>query len=126
MQGAALAAAGTVLGQQGTIGHLLGRQPAAAPHGHQQAQHFQHVTPLRLGRAKAGQRRLRRHQIDLIAEVGVGLARAVKTPGVATLLKLSRGPARATGLGELQGFLERGFAAFAALGDGKAFVRAMK
>jgi len=47
----------------------------------------------------------------------------VKTPGVATLLKLSRGPAKATGLGELQGFLERGFAAFAALGDGKAFVR---
>jgi hypothetical protein len=70
-----------------------------------------------------GLRRLRRHQIDLIAEVGVGLARAVKTPGVAMLLKLSRGPAKATGLGELQGFLERGFAAFAALGDGKAFVR---
>ena len=72
---------------------------------------------------EVGLRHLRRHQIDLIAEVGVGLARAVKTPGVATLLKLSRGPARATGLGELQGFLERGFAAFAALGDGKAFVR---
>ena len=72
---------------------------------------------------EVGLRRLRRHQIDLIAEVGVGLARAVKTPGVATLLKLSRGPARATGLGDLQGFLERGFAAFAALGDGKAFVR---
>ena len=72
---------------------------------------------------EVGLARLRRHQIDLIAEVGVGLARAVKTPGVATLLKLSRGPARATGLGELQGFLERGFAAFAALGDGKAFVR---
>ncbi|MEI2797286.1 hypothetical protein V8246_16670 [Pseudoxanthomonas sp. F11] len=72
---------------------------------------------------EVGLRRLRRHQIDLIAEVGVGLAQAVKTPGVATLLKLSRGPARATGLGDLQGFLERGFAAFAALGDGKAFVR---
>jgi hypothetical protein len=44
-------------------------------------------------------------------------------PGVVTLLKLSRGPARATGLGDLQGFLERGFAAFSTLGDGKAFVR---
>ncbi|HEY1036644.1 MAG TPA: hypothetical protein VGE09_16840 [Pseudoxanthomonas sp.] len=77
------------------------------------------------GRAyrEVGLPRLRGHQIDLIAEVGVGLAQAVKTPGVATLLKLSRGPAKATGLGELQGFLERGFAAFAALGDGKAFVR---
>ena len=35
---------------------------------------------------EVGLHRLRRHQIDLIAEVGVGLARAVKTPGVATLL----------------------------------------
>lgn len=69
-----------------------------------------------------GHARLREHQIDLIAAVGVGLAKAVRTPGVALLLKLSRGPAKATGLGELQGFLERGFEAFAALGDGKAFV----
>ena len=66
---------------------------------------------------------LRAHQIDLIARLGVGLAKAVKMRGVLTLLKLSRGPAKATGLGELQGFLERGFAAFSALGDGKAFVR---
>ena len=72
---------------------------------------------------QVGHRRLRARQIDLIAELGVGLARVVKMPGVLTLLKLSRGPAKATGLGELQGFLERGFAAFSALGDGKAFVR---
>jgi hypothetical protein len=71
---------------------------------------------------EVGHRRLRGHQIDLISGVGVGLARAVKTPGVAMLLRLSRGPAKASGLAELQGFLERGFAAFAALGDGKAFV----
>lgn len=69
-----------------------------------------------------GHARLRTHQIDLISRVGVGLARAVKTPGVAMLLRLSRGPAKASGLGELQGFLERGFDAFSALGDGKAFV----
>lgn len=67
--------------------------------------------------------RLRRRQIDLIARLGVGLAQAVRMPGVLTLLKLSRGPARATGLAELQGFLERGFAAFSALGDGRAFVQ---
>lgn len=71
---------------------------------------------------QVGRRRLRNHQIDLISGVGVGLARAVRTPGVAMLLRLSRGPAKASGLGELQGFLERGFAAFSALGDGKAFV----
>ncbi len=69
-----------------------------------------------------GRERLRVHQIDLIASVGVGLARAVRTPGVWMLLRLSRGPAKASGLGELQGFLERGFAAFSALGDGRAFV----
>ena len=69
-----------------------------------------------------GHERLRGHQIDLISGVGVGLAKAVKTPGVAMLLRLSRGPAKASGLGELQGFLERGFDAFSALGDGKAFV----
>jgi hypothetical protein len=69
-----------------------------------------------------GHERLRNHQIDLIAGVGVGLAKAVRTPGVSMLLRLSRGPAKASGLGELQGFLERGFAAFSALGDGKAFV----
>lgn len=72
---------------------------------------------------EVGQARLRGRQVGLIADVGTGLAHAVKLPGVLLLLKLSRGPARASGLGELQGFLERGFAAFSALGDGKAFVR---
>ena len=61
-------------------------------------------------------------EIDLIARVGNGLARALRMPGVAMLLKLSRGPARAAGLAELQGFLERGFAAFAALGDAADFI----
>lgn len=71
---------------------------------------------------EVGHARLRNHQIDLISNVGLGLAKAVRTPGVAMLLRLSRGPAKASGLGELQGFLERGFAAFSAMGDGKAFV----
>lgn len=71
---------------------------------------------------EAGLRRLRGRQIDLIGDVGGGLANALRMPGVATLLKLSRGPAKAAGLGELQGFLERGFEAFAALGDAEAFL----
>ncbi len=66
--------------------------------------------------------RLRAHQIDLIARVGLGLGHALRLPGVATLLRLSRGPARAAGLSELQGFLERGFAAFAQLGDAERFI----
>lgn len=70
----------------------------------------------------AGLPRLRSHQIDLIARVGVDLASALRMPGVAILLRLSRGPARAAGLAELQGFLERGFSAFAELGDARGFI----
>ena len=66
--------------------------------------------------------RLRARQIALIAEVGDGLAQALRMRGVATLLRLSRVPARAAGLSELQGFLERGFDAFGQLGDAKPFL----
>ncbi|ALN85519.1 hypothetical protein IEQ11_10160 [Lysobacter capsici] len=66
--------------------------------------------------------RLRDHQIDLIARVGLGLGKALRMPGIMTLLKLSRGPAKAAGLSELQGFLERGFAAFSQLGDVREFI----
>ena len=38
------------------------------------------------------------------------------------MLKLSRLPAKAAGLGELQLFLERGFGAFAVLDDAQAFL----
>ena len=70
--------------------------------------------------------RLRARQIALIAEVGNGLAQALRMPGVAMLLRLSRVPARAAGLSELQGFLERGFEAFAALGDASRFVEEIR
>jgi hypothetical protein len=75
---------------------------------------------------ECGLPRLRARQIALIAEVGNGLARALRMPGVATLLRLSRVPARAMGLSELQGFLERGFDAFAALGDAPRFVEEIR
>ncbi|MFT4177899.1 MAG: hypothetical protein QM612_00310 [Thermomonas sp.] len=71
---------------------------------------------------QVGHPRLRARQIMLIDEVGRGLAAALRMPGVGTLLKLSRLPARAAGLGELQSFLERGFAAFADLGDAATFL----
>ena len=70
--------------------------------------------------------RLRARQIALIAEVGDGLAQALRMRGVATLLRLSRVPARAAGLSELQGFLERGFDAFAALGDAQRFIEEIR
>lgn len=66
--------------------------------------------------------RLRSRQIGLIAAVGHGLGGALRTPRTGMLLKLSRLPARAAGLGELQGFLERGFEAFGALADVEGFL----
>ncbi|KRG71087.1 FFLEELY motif protein [Pseudoxanthomonas dokdonensis] len=69
-----------------------------------------------------GHWRLRERQIDLIERLGKGLARAVRMPGVSMLLRLSRGPAKAAGVQALQGFLERGFAAFSALDDSEGFV----
>ncbi|WP_242107396.1 FFLEELY motif protein [Luteimonas aquatica] len=66
--------------------------------------------------------RLRARQIGLIRSVGAGFGRALKMPGVAALLAFSRGPAKLAGLSELQGFLERGYAAFEALGNADRFV----
>lgn len=66
--------------------------------------------------------RLRARQVVLIDDVGAGLVQALRMPGVGALLRLSRVPARAAGLGELQGFLERGFDAFAGLGDARPFL----
>lgn len=69
-----------------------------------------------------GCRRLRHHQIELILEVGHTLDAAVKRHGVYRLLKASRLPAKLAGLSELQGFLERGFAAFDRLGGAEEFL----
>ena len=71
---------------------------------------------------RVGLPRLRAHQIDLVHRVGTDLAGALRLPGIAGLLRLSRGPAKAAGLGQLQGFLERGFDAFAQLDDAEAFL----
>jgi hypothetical protein len=67
--------------------------------------------------------RLRRHQIGLIVRVGEALDAAVKKHGVYKLLKASRLPARLAGLHELQGFLERGFEAFAELNGADDFLQ---
>ncbi|MCI1709796.1 MAG: hypothetical protein LKM32_11095 [Chiayiivirga sp.] len=59
-----------------------------------------------------GKPRLRARQIDLILRIGATLDHAVHKPWIPRLLRASRLPAKLAGLGELQGFLERGFAAF--------------
>jgi len=71
---------------------------------------------------EAGQPRLRRRQIALVVAVGRSLDAAVQRHGVHRLLRASRLPARAAGLSELQGFLERGFDAFAKLGGAERFL----
>lgn len=71
---------------------------------------------------QVGQAQQRQRQIALIGRVGRGFGRALQMPGVAALLAFSRGPAKLAGLGELQGFLERGYAAFESLDDAAAFV----
>lgn len=60
-----------------------------------------------VGRAEARQR-----QIGLVVEIGNALVRAVRSPLVGLALRAAHGPAHLTGLGALQDFLERGFAAF--------------
>jgi hypothetical protein len=67
-------------------------------------------------------RRLRRHQIELVLRVGHALDAAVRKHGVYKLLRAARLPAQLAGLSELQAFLERGFSAFAELGDARDFL----
>lgn len=69
-----------------------------------------------------GLRRLRGRQIDLVVEVGRALDDAVRHPMLGRVLRLSRLPARAAGLSDLQQFLERGFGAFAQLGGAEHFL----
>lgn len=71
---------------------------------------------------RVGHPRLRQHQIALVRKVGGGLGAALSMPGLRTLLRLSRGPAQAADLAELQGFLERGVDAFVRLDDVASFL----
>jgi hypothetical protein len=67
-------------------------------------------------------RSARRHQLALLIILGRELDRLVKKPMLAELLHLCRWPAKLAGLGALQSFLERGFAAFGRLGGAHVFL----
>lgn len=62
-------------------------------------------------------------QIDLLMRVGRELEHIVRVPLVYGVLRIARGPASRAGLGNLQAFLERGFAAFRAMGKADEFLR---
>jgi hypothetical protein len=54
-----------------------------------------------------------------VLEVGRELERLVRLPGLRLTLKMMRRPAKASGLGALQSFLEAGFDTFAGLVHGR-------
>ena len=58
------------------------------------------------------QRADRERQIQLIMHLGQSLDRLTRKPFIGTTLTMMRGPAAAAGLGDLQNFLERGYAVF--------------
>ena len=62
-----------------------------------------------------GERSGREQQLSSVLAIGHDLARLTRTPGLRTMLRLMRRPARAAGLGTLQSFLESGFDTFGAL-----------
>ena len=58
----------------------------------------------------------RRRQIEMIGEVGRGIARLTRIPFLGLTLRMTRAPALRGGWDEMQGFLERGFSAFKQMG----------
>ncbi len=60
----------------------------------------------------AGRKQDRLRQVALMQEVGEGLDLVVKKPLIYSTLKMLRRPSKMAGLGEMQRFLEVGFAAF--------------
>ena len=89
-----------------TAGCLLGPAPVDAA-GYAEA--YRH----------AGRRSDRDRQIQLIGLIGALLDGLARHPEVGLAIRLARAPAHAAGYGQLQDFLERGYAAFRAL-DGAA------
>ena len=69
-----------------------------------------------------GSKSQRLHQVELIDEVGKKLDAAVGKPLIYSALKLLRRPAKLSGLGELQQFLEHGFTAFRHMNGAQEFL----
>ena len=69
---------------------------------------------------------VRRHQIDLIGEVGRGIDRLTRLPFISLTLRLAHGPAYHAGWIELQDFLEQGFAAFKAMHGADYFLQTIQ
>ncbi|WP_310568217.1 FFLEELY motif protein [Hydrogenophaga sp.] len=72
-----------------------------------------------------GGRAARQRQLAVVLHMGQELQRLTRMKSLLVALKLMRGPAQAAGLASLQQFLERGFSAFATMGDARHFLAAI-
>jgi hypothetical protein len=72
-----------------------------------------------------GERAQRQRQLTVVEHMGHELQRLTRMKSLLIALKLMRGPAHAAGLSSLQQFLERGFSAFASVGDAGEFLAAI-
>lgn len=82
------------------------------------------LTPSSYGQAyrKVGRRSDRERQIDLLQHLGQAPDRLTRKPFIGSALALMRRPAKLAGFGELQRFLEQGYAAFRELGGADEFL----
>ena len=69
-----------------------------------------------------GQRDQRDRQLAVVQHMGRELQRLTRIRSLLIALKMMRQPAQVAGLSSLQHFLERGFAAFAGMGDASQFL----
>jgi hypothetical protein len=71
---------------------------------------------------QSGSQLQREEQIQLLENLSFDLPKVVKTPGISTILMLSRKPAKMAGVGVLHAFLENGFNSFKKIGDVHDFI----
>jgi hypothetical protein len=74
---------------------------------------------------QTGQREHRYRQLSVVEHMGSELQRLTRKRALLVSLKLMRQPAHVAGLSTLQQFLERGFAAFADMGNASVFLSAI-
>lgn len=72
------------------------------------------------------QREQRDRQLAVVLQMGRELQRLTRIKSLLVALKMMRQPAHLAGLSSLQQLLERGFVAFAAMGDAKSFLTAIE
>lgn len=102
-----------------SLDHALAGHWLALEGDHAYAEHY--VRSWRL----TGAREQRQRQLAVVLHMGQELQRLTRMKSLLIALRLMRGPAHAAGLSTLQQFLERGFAAFATMGDASRFLQAI-